>query len=272
MSHPYRPDDAQHMLQRELERCFRAHRQERWRHAIRTTVTQALLLAGGIALGLAHWAGWILVALLGLMAVSWYAMFIITTRHTARIQRRLAEAPGELAWLHLEATGSPTALRIYHLQLRDGTLSWLHLSPDMASSLTEAAAPHARVTRGPEARAAFEAEPGLRRVESMLQRDDSSLAVHLAPQILPMIAGRSCAELPAAKLASLRTAVEKLESLLGASVKYDAYKQRARERAPEVHAFLDSRSPATVQYADEAAPHVGVVQDAFGASSAAPSK
>jgi hypothetical protein len=257
--HPYRLGDATRALDAEIEQCLHWRRRVHRRNATMTLAVATAALAAGVALTRAHWAGWIVVGVFALWLGPVTVISLVIARNDARFDERLRRDPGQIAWLHVETERSPRGMCACEVHLRDGTDSTFGVTADMAARLADRAPQWPfLISRTREAREAYLTDLQLRRMEDGLRHPRSSLASSLSPLLLPTIEERSCAALPADRVASLRAALTKLEVLLSAAVQVDASRARSRLK-PELAALLHPDPP----YSEEATQLAHGIGEAF---------
>jgi hypothetical protein len=235
-------------LDAEIEQCLHWRRRVHRRNATMSLVVAIAAFAACVALTRAHWAGWIVLGVVAFWLGPITLVSLVIVRKDSRFDQRLRCDPGQLAWLHVETEPSARAMCPFELHLRDGTDSTFVVPADMAARLAERAPQWPFViSRTREARAAHLADLQLRRMEDQLRHPRSSLASSLAPSLLPAIDERSCAALPADRVASLEAALTRLDVLLSAATQVDASRARSRLN-PELAALVHSDPP----YSEEA--------------------
>jgi len=246
---------------------------ELWRHRLQRTAAAVRMrlpvevIAGRRlgAVGLVHVdARWMLRRHGSNCKAIWAAISIVVAQATARCEERLRREPGVLEWVHV---GEPArgGMCGCELHTRDGDDWTLHAPGELARGLAEAAARWpVQLTTTKEARAArlpmYQTEVKLRQLEAQLATPASSLARHLAPQLLSRLRGRSGVATGAT--ARLNTALDRLAILLSAAAQYDRSRQRVADKVPgaaAVWAALASDPP----YADEAERLARTIGDAL---------
>ena len=203
-----------------LDRCLQWD-QIRLRSMARSeAIVLGACLAICVGIGQFHWTGWILLALLALFFGSATFAVAMLVRSTARDAEWLRQHPSELDWLHVELAPTP---KLCHMELHmNGRQLVLFVPRELACAVSEAAAAAPlHVTRTADARIAYrpryDRDVRFRQVIARLRRPRSSLALRLAPTLLPQLEHRACPSTD-----TIQATLDQLAILLDAAERYDA--------------------------------------------------
>ena len=265
--HPYRASDAAREIDPELDRCLRWCRARIRRVRMTSSIVPLAALAACVALARVHWVGWLGFGIIALWVGTVTFVWLYAARAQSRFEQRLRADPGRLAWAHIETEPARGMLCACELQLQDGESSTFYVATDMANRLAERASRWPfPVTRTPAARARYQLDCQLRRIEAQVRRPEDSLASSLAPFLLPAIEGRSSAGLPEAAVASLKPALDELEHLFRVAAEVDTQRSRAQNKNPTVAELLASTVYRDPPFSEKATGLVHVIREALASA------